>query len=87
MFGFTPEMIEQWLAQHGDVPLIHVKSKKCGGCGQFLPKDLTEESWLLMGGETYHIREECMTNGVLKMRAKNPTWDWPKKNYEGKGLC
>lgn len=83
-FGpWTPEQIEQWVATYTgtvntSVPVVNT-IKRCGGCGKFLPKDLTEESYVILEGATYHMVEKCLTKGVIKARTKNPNWDWPMK--------
>lgn len=76
---WAPEILQQWveLQKEQENQVVVPKRKRCGGCGRFLPKDMTWESY--MSGEPYHMKERCMTNGVRKMRAKSPDWDWPTK--------
>lgn len=70
------EIKEWWEAQY----LINLKKQpRCNGCGKFMSKKFDKEAYLILGAETYHMREKCITNGVKKLRAKNPNWNWPMK--------
>lgn len=86
MFGITPENVEMWLAlqaaQASTATVIIGERERCGGCGKFLPKDLTNESYLMIGLAKIHMREKCITSFVTKLRKQHPDWDWPMKDDE-----
>lgn len=81
---FTRDQLVAWASGQSpskEIPILGV-SRKCGGCGQTLPKNLSEESYLMLGGEIYHMTETCIANGVENMRTKDQNWDWAFKENE-----
>lgn len=83
---YNMEAVQAWLAmqdaeasEEAKLPIINVQRNRCGGCGKFLPKDLTEESYVLVREQPYHMNEKCLTTAVTKIRASMPHWNWPMK--------
>jgi hypothetical protein len=59
--------------------------RKCAGCDEVLPKDLTKESYLTINEGIYHLKEACLTKGVDNIRVYVPDWNLAKiKETENK---